>query len=148
VAEAVTERPAHLAPLRPIGPPPGNRNAQRHGAFSERENRRLAVSCKRRLLRQVGLHASDLDGVGRALLDTWGRAQAKVEALDAFWDATGGFLDEEGTPRAGTAFYLSALNTAGRTAAKLSDHLAKIDRRPVLDLAEAGRRVRLARDDE
>lgn len=136
MAEAVTVG-------RVIGARPGNVNALRHGAFSERETRRVAVACKRRLLRQTGLKVSDFDGPGRALLDVWARSMAKVEILDEHFDRLG-FLDDAGAPRPGASFYFTALNCAARTLAKLADHLAVIDRHPVGDLAEAGRRVRLA----
>lgn len=48
---------------------PGNLNAVTHGASSDAQIRPVVRSQKRRLLRQIGLSASDLDGVGRALLD-------------------------------------------------------------------------------
>jgi hypothetical protein len=48
---------------------PGNQNAVKHGFSSEARIRPVARTQKRRLLRQIGLAASDLDGLGRALLD-------------------------------------------------------------------------------
>jgi hypothetical protein len=93
-----------------------------HGSRSELRVRRVATVQKRRLLRQVGLRASDLDGVGLALLDTWARAQAKVELLDTYAE-THGFLDEEGHPPSWAAFYFAALNSTRLTLVKLAEHL-------------------------
>ncbi len=77
---------------------------------------------KRRLLRQLGLKASDMDGVGLALLDNWSRAQAKISLLDQYFDVKG-FLDEEGAPNAAAKVYFTALNSARLAATRLSEHL-------------------------
>ena len=84
---------------------PGNQAAVKHGVDSEARIRPVARTQKRRLLRQIGLASSDLDGIGRALLDNWARAQAKVEILDR-WSAENGFLDPRGSrcqPRRSTS---------------------------------------------
>jgi hypothetical protein len=98
----------------------------RHGARSSGEIRRVARVQKRRLLRQAGLRASDLDGLGLAYLDTWSRAAAKVELLDK-WAAEHGFLDEDGNLPPWHTFYLAALNSCRLTLAKFEDHLRQRD---------------------
>jgi hypothetical protein len=93
-----------------------------HGARSEARIRPAARTQKARLLRQIGLAASDLDGVGRALLDNWARAQAKVELLDRYFAARG-FLGEAGDPQPATKLYFVAVNSARLAIVRLSDHL-------------------------
>jgi hypothetical protein len=117
-----------------VGAKPGNVLALRHGAFSERTVKRLATVQKRRLLRQVGLRAADLDGLGVAYLDAWARAQSKVELLDA-WFAEHGFLLEDGSPAPAVVVYYTSLNCATRTLSKLEQHLAVRGRSPQDDLA-------------
>jgi hypothetical protein len=105
-------------PIDNIQPPPnpagaGNTRAVSHGAHSEPAVRHAATVQKRRLLRQVGLRAADLDGAGLAYLDNWARAQAKVELMDAYANEHG-WIDPEGKPPAFAAFYFTALNAARR----------------------------------
>jgi hypothetical protein len=108
---------------KPVSPPkPGNMRALTHGASSERVVRRVATTQKRRLLRQIGLRVADLDGVGLAFLDSWARAQAKVELLDSHFDRVG-FLDRRGKPRAAVAVYFTALNSARLAADRFTKHL-------------------------
>jgi hypothetical protein len=95
---------------------------RKHGAKSPARIARVARSQKRRLLRQIGLRASDLDGVGLALLDNWARAQAKVELLDQHF-ARVGLLDDEGEPIGATKLYFTALNSARLAVARLAEHL-------------------------
>jgi hypothetical protein len=85
----------------------GNTRAVTHGASSERVVSQVATAQKRRLLRQIGLRQADLDGVGLAFLDSWARAQAKVELLDAHFDRVG-FLDRRGKRRAAVGVYFTA----------------------------------------
>jgi hypothetical protein len=62
-----------------------------HGATNELQIVRRATVEKRRLLRQIGLRASDLESVGRALLTNWARAAAaphEFHALAHGWLAT------------------------------------------------------------
>ena len=112
-----------------VGARPGNVLALKHGAFSEPTVKRLATVQKRRLLRQVGLRASDLDGLGVAYLDAWARAQSKVELLDA-WFSEHGFLKEDGSPAPAVVVYYTSLNCATRTLSKLEQHLAVRGRSP------------------
>jgi hypothetical protein len=101
---------------------PGNLLALRHGADSERVVTPRATTAKRRLLRQVGLRAADLDGIGRALLDNWARSQAKVELMDE-WYAINGFLDGKGVPHSSAKTYWTALNSAQRAISRFADHV-------------------------
>jgi hypothetical protein len=119
-------------------------HSRRHGAYSERQIRPRASRQKRRILRQIGLRAGDLDSVGRAYLDQWARAQAKVELLDE-WFAEHGFLDDKGEPVGGAKVYFVALNAARLNLARFEEHLrsGRAERGDALAaLLEQGRRVR------
>lgn len=94
----------------------------RHGARSPDQIATSARAQKRRLLRQLGLRAGDVDGVGLALLDNWSRAQAKVSLLDVYFDERG-FLDAEGEPNGAAKVYFTALNSARLAATRLAEHL-------------------------
>jgi hypothetical protein len=113
----------------------GNQNAHKHGANGVARIRPAARAQKRRFLRQAGLRASDLDGVALALLDNWGRAQAKVQLLDAYFDEHG-FLDERGEPRPPAKVYFTALNSARLAATRLKEHLRERSGDPVKQLAD------------
>jgi len=106
---------------------PGNVLALVHGAHSEAQIRPIARAQKRRLLRQIGLRANDLDGVGRALLDNYARAQGKVELLDRHF-AERGFLNPDGEPSGAAKTYFVAINSARLAVARFSDHLRARDR--------------------
>jgi hypothetical protein len=94
----------------------------KHGARSPAQIGASARAQKRRLLRQLGLRASDLDGVGLAFLDTWARSQSKVQLCDAYFEEYG-FLDEQGKPRPAAHIYLASLNSARLAATRLAEHL-------------------------
>jgi hypothetical protein len=116
----------------------------RHGAHSQQSVGPIAAAAKRRLLRQLGLRASDLDGPGRAYLDLWARAAAKVALLDEHFDRAG-LLDADGEPVPATRIYFTAANSARLALDRLTDHLrARDPARPLGELAERGRLVRLA----
>jgi hypothetical protein len=125
----------------------GNALRLTHGARSEPTVKRVATIQKRRLLRQIGLRASDLDGLGLAFLDAWARAQAKVELMDT-WFETNGFLEPvSGEPTGPVKIYFTACNTARLAASRLEAHLRAREMKiesPVGVLAAAGRRARLA----
>jgi hypothetical protein len=121
---------------------PGNSNAVKSGAQSVNRIRPVARSQKRRLLRQIGLASSDLDGVGRALLDNWARAQAKVELCDRHFQQHG-FLDAKGEPKAPSKIYFTAVNSARLALTRLREHLQATDTSPLPALGDEGRRVRL-----
>jgi hypothetical protein len=98
--------------------------ATTHGARAPGEIRRVARVQKRRLLRQAGLRAADLDGLGMAFLDNWSRAQAKVELYDR-WAAEHGWIDDEGNEPGFVRTYFAALNSARLALGKLGEHLGK-----------------------
>jgi hypothetical protein len=100
----------------------GNVLALRHGAYAERRVKPVATTQKRRLLRQIGLRAGDLDGLGLALLDNYARAQAKVELMDAYADHHG-WLDEQGRPPEFVKTYFTALNSARLALGRFADYL-------------------------
>jgi len=107
-----------------------------HGARSEPTVRRVATVQKRRLLRQIGLRARDLDGIGQGYLDLWARAQSKVELMDA-WSAEHGFITDEGKPPGFVAVYLAAVNSARLALTKLEEHLrARNKRTAPMDLSQ------------
>ena len=105
-----------------------------HGARSEALVRSTATAQKRRLLRQVGLRVSDLDGIGLAYLDAWARAQAKVELMDA-WSAEHGWLTPEGNPPPFVLVYFAAVNSARLAIDKFSAHMRTRKPRVVFDLS-------------
>ena len=100
----------------------GNEAALRHGATSERRIRPLARNQKRRLMRQIGLRASELDPVGKAYLEHYARLTAKVVLIDAYIEEVG-LLDERGEPRPCLALYLSLHRAALGALGKLEQHL-------------------------
>lgn len=108
-----------------------------HGARNEARVRHVATVQKRRLLRQIGLRASDLDGIGLGYLDTWARAQAKVELMDA-WSNEHGWLTEDGKPPGFVAVYFAAINSARLALGRLDEHLKERGKRvpKPLDLAK------------
>jgi hypothetical protein len=93
-----------------------------HGARSEAQIRDTARAHKRRVLRQLGLRAGDLEGIGLAHLDAWARAHAKVTLMDA-WGAEHGWLDDHGNPPPFASHYFTACNTAARSLRALEEHL-------------------------
>jgi hypothetical protein len=113
----------------------GNTAATTHGATSERQIGTEAANQKRRLLRQIGLRANQLDGIGRALLDNYCRAQAKVVLLDHYFDREG-FLTAKGTPRAATRVYFTAVNSARLALVRLNEHLKELQADPNQALAD------------
>ena len=146
---AVVEHGPDCGCTRCQGFSPGNLAAKTHGATSERQTRPVARAQRRRFLRQNGLRASDVDAVGLALLDSWSRAQAKVELLDS-WFAEHGFLDAAGEPRAAAKTYFTALNAARSAMVRLADHLRgrALGPDPLDALEGVGRRIRLEREGE
>jgi hypothetical protein len=104
----------------------GNQNAVKHGGYSAAQTAPVARAQKRWFLRQIGLRASELDGVGLALLDCWARAAAKVKVCDD-WYAQNGFLAADGSPQGPHTIYVPLLNLAQRSAVRLADHLRARD---------------------
>ena len=62
---------------------PGNSNALVHGARSPRQIAAAARAHRRRLLRNLGLKAGDLDGIGREFLRLWSQGQAELDLRTA-----------------------------------------------------------------
>lgn len=113
---------------------PGNVVALKHGARSEPTVNRVATTQKRRLLRRIGLRAGDLDGIALGYLDSWARAQAKVELLDE-WFAAHGFLAGDGNPSGGVRVYFTAVNSSRLSLQRLAGHLnARGQRDPQAEL--------------
>ena len=107
-----------------------------HGARSEPTVRRAATTIKRRILRQIGLRASDLSGLGLARLDNYARAQAKVELYDLWADANGWVTAEGGSP-AFVDKYFAALNSSRLALNALEDYLrASQSKRLTVDLSQ------------
>ena len=123
-----------------------NARARKHGAHSPAQIVRAAEVQKRRLLRQVGLRASELDGIGLALLDNWARAEAKVELLDQHF-ATAGSLDAGGEPSGASKVYFTALNSARLAAVRLAEHLGtRSGGEPSMVLVLQGKATRVAEE--
>jgi hypothetical protein len=97
-----------------------------HGAYSGRQIIHRATVEKRRLLRQVGLRQSDLESIGRALLQNWARAAAALALMDGY-AAGAGWLDEDGNPRGFARLYVSLLNSERLALRALGDHLRAAD---------------------
>jgi hypothetical protein len=121
--------------------------ATTHGGRSETRVNRVATVQKRRLLRQIGLRQNQLDGIAQGYLDSWARAQSKVELMDA-WSAEHGWLDREGKPPAFVNTYFAAVNSARLSLAKLEGYLR--DKRDLdvglAALIESGRAIRERRE--
>lgn len=123
--------------------PRGNVLALRHGARTEARIRPVARAQRRRLLRQIGLRASDLDGLGRALLANWSRAAAALSLMDDY-TAEEGWLDGDGNPPGFAKLYVSMLNAERHALRALEAHLRQTADLDPLGLLEGeGRRVRL-----
>jgi hypothetical protein len=132
--------------VRCLGFQDGNTLSVVHGTYSERAVKPLATTQKRRFLRQNGLRKADVDGIGLALLDTYARAQAKVEILDGYF-AEKGLLEADGKPQPALPIYFTALNTSTRTLKALNEHLKqRAQRDPFEALEEHLAEVRQARD--
>jgi hypothetical protein len=108
---------------------PGDRIALKHGVESEPTVRRVATVQKRRLLRQIGLRAGDLDAVALGYLDLWARVQSKVELYDS-WASTHGYLKPDGSSPPCVNHYFAAVNASGRLLQKLEQHLAAREKAP------------------
>src|SRR6266542_4132301 len=95
-----------------------------HGGTSKRQIRPVMYRHKRRFLRHMHLHVSDLDAVEHALLDDWARAMSQVTLLQDWLDWRG-LVDEAGEPFPATKLYQGALVSARRCLAALQEHLAR-----------------------
>jgi hypothetical protein len=122
-----------------------NLNALRHGATSELQIGRRSTVEKRRLLRQIGLRAADLDSVGRALLTNWSRAAAALSLMDEYAEREG-WLDDEGNVRGFGRLYVSCLNAERLSLRALGEHLRERKVDPYAALQDHLRRKRAAGD--
>jgi hypothetical protein len=96
----------------------------RHGTRSEVLVRDAARAQKRRILRRLGVRSADLDAVSAVLVDVLARSLALAGMLDRFY-AGRGVVREDGQGEPTLAVYLSALNQARLTAAKLAEHMSR-----------------------
>jgi hypothetical protein len=97
-----------------------------HRAQAEVGLKRQKIAAKRRFLRARRLRVSDLDPYARDLLETFGSATAKLEALDAWFEQKGIVDAATGEPIAPTRLYVAVLNSQTRTLARLEAHVAEI----------------------
>ena len=104
-----------------------------HGATSEAQVRPLARNHRRRILRQIGLRASEVDPIGRAYLDAFVRLAAKVELIDLYV-AEHGLLRDDGEPQPCMRLYVSLHNSARLALQRLELHLRATGRDPVEQL--------------
>jgi hypothetical protein len=100
----------------------GNEIATMHGATSERRIRPLARNHRRRVLRQIGLRASELDPAAKAYLEHYARLTAKVVLIDRYLDEVG-VLDTDGNPRACMTLYVRLHRAALSALSRLEGHL-------------------------
>lgn len=120
-----------------------------HGARSEAQIAPRARNAKRRLLRQIGMRAADLDPIALGLLDAWSSCASKRRALDAYMEERGLLKNPEtGEQWPFLAFYVSLVNSERLTLGKLAGYLEdRGDREAsrVIELVEKGRAIREAR---
>ena len=101
----------------------GNAAAVKHGTSAKSQIRPVARLHRRRLMRQLGLRASELDPIARAYLDLFVRTQSKVSLADEYL-AQHGLLDAEGKPRPVLSVYTSWVNSSRLALGRLEAHLA------------------------
>jgi hypothetical protein len=121
---------------RCVGFQPGNAAGLRHGATSEHRIRPLARNHRRRVLRQIGLRASEVDPIGRAHLELLCRATSKIELLDRYVDEHG-LVRPDGTLQPCMRVYPTLLNTARASLNALARHLRSTRPEDAFDFAEA-----------
>ncbi len=112
---------------------PGNLLAVTHGSTSEARIRPVARNQRRRVLRQLGTRAADLDPLGRAYLDLYVRLQAKLDLLDRHFAAVG-LLTAKGEPQPATKFYVSLANSSRLSLARLEQHIHTRQSDPIVEL--------------
>jgi hypothetical protein len=124
----------------------GNVVSLKHGATSERRISRRATREKRRALRQIGLRQSDLEALGRTLLQHWARRAAVLSLLDEYAEREG-WIDDAGKPHGFATLYVQMLNAERRALKDLGVYLRERQRGPdPLDvLIEAGRATQARR---
>jgi hypothetical protein len=138
----------HGGPARGYSWPPfekDNTAAMRHGATSERRIGPLARNHKRRVLRQIGLRASEIDPIGKAYLEHYTRLTAKVVLIDRYLDEVG-VLDEHGSPRPCMNLYTRLHGAAVQALARLERHLGPRERDPFAALEAHLAEMRAVKD--
>jgi hypothetical protein len=109
----------------------------KHGAHSDKLVRPVAKVEKRRLLEALGLLQRDLDSLGRARLDGWARAKAKVVLLDRWIERNQPELaDEAGEVPPFMALYVALLNAEQRALTRLTEHLRERVKNPDTELED------------
>ncbi len=104
-----------------------------HGATSERRIQPVAKNQKRKLLRQLGVRAGDLDAIAGVMVDLLARSLSKLQLLDTYY-IQHGIVRVDGEPEPSLNAYLALLNTSRLTASKLAEHMASQGRRgPTLE---------------
>jgi hypothetical protein len=117
-----------------------NTAALTHGATSERRIRPLARNHRRRLLRQFGLRASEIDPAGRAYLELLSRTTAKIAFIDVWLDEHG-LIRDDGSLQPCMGVYVSLVNSSTRTLSKLVEHLRVEERNPAAVLASLRKEI-------
>jgi hypothetical protein len=120
-----------------------------HGATSEAQVRPLARNHRRRVMRQIGLRAADVDPIGRAHLESYVRLAAKVDLIDRYIEEHGMILPS-GEPQPVMRLYVSLQNAARLALQRLEAHLRDgvlVDE-PLAIIEAEGRRLRLAAEGE
>jgi len=113
----------------------GNTLAVKHGATAERQYQPVARVHRRRVLRQLGLRAGDLDPIGKGYLDLYVRSMAKVELADR-WLSEHGLLRADGEPQPVLRVYSTWTNSARLALARLEAHLGARVRSPEAELRD------------
>jgi hypothetical protein len=91
--------------------------------ITERRIRPIARNQKRALLRKLNVRASELDPFSAVHVDLLARSLSKIQLIDEFYAVRGQVVDADGQPEPSLPIYVSLLNSARLTAAKLSEHL-------------------------
>jgi hypothetical protein len=107
-----------------------------HGVANSTEIARRARNVRRRILYQLRLSPADLDQVGRGYLALYCRLCAKIEIADAYIEEHG-LLRADGEPPPVLKLYVSLVNSARNTLAKLEAHVAAAKREDPMAAAQA-----------
>lgn len=100
----------------------GNTLQETHGVGIEARVVPLARNHRRRVLRQIGLRASEVDPIGRAHLDAFTRSHSKIELIDR-WVEEHGLIRADGSLQPCMSLYVSLTNSARSSLKALEAHL-------------------------
>lgn len=106
-----------------------------HGARSERHLAPIVRGVRDELLVRMGMRDGELSWVGRELLDTFARAQAKVVTIDE-WLEREPLIRSDGSVPPVMSTYFTALRVSTRALAELREVVADM-RREDHDIASA-----------